>query len=283
MTPLRMNPTWRFETPGSFDRAVINALSELVGKIATQTDSEQRIYERFKSYFARAQGFVSSWSSSSSWAQSDLDDYMTNAAANAPAFIAAFCDACEDLRDDHPDWAFPPLTLINRILSENGAGFVVRDGEVVAERALPSIAAPTPSQSLSEQAHAVIQRSWAEAEKLLTEGRNRPAVQEVLWLLETVSTAFQGVSTISGTVEGKYFNTIAADLRRVQKGTVLHQAIDWIAKLHGFLSSPTGGAIRHGGNIRDGGDIEPSEARLYCNLIQSYITYLIAEHERLTR
>ena len=51
--------------------------------------------------------------------------------------------------------------------------------------------------------------------------------------------------------------------------------------LHGFLSSPTGAGIRHGVDLKDGVAIQINEAHLYCNLIRSYITYLIEEHERL--
>jgi len=53
--------------------------------------------------------------------------------------------------------------------------------------------------------------------------------------------------------------------------------------LHGYLSSPTGGGVRHGVDLREGLALQIDEARLYCNLIRSYLTFLIAEHERLAR
>ena len=49
--------------------------------------------------------------------------------------------------------------------------------------------------------------------------------------------------------------------------------------LHGFLSSPTGGGVRHGLDLKDGVARADHEARLYCNLIRSYITYLPEEHD----
>jgi hypothetical protein len=52
----------------------------------------------------------------------------------------------------------------------------------------------------------------------------------------------------------------------------------WVTTLHGFLSSPTGGGIRHGTDLRTGIVIQPNEARLFCNLIRSYISCLMAEH-----
>ena len=103
-----------------------------------------------------------------------------------------------------------------------------------------------------------------------------------MWLLETVSTAFQGLDAGGGTVQGKYFNKIVADLRRHNQGTALDQILDWITTLHGFLSSPTGGGIRHGAHLKTGIVNRPNEARLFCNLIRSYITFLVTEHERLT-
>ncbi len=132
------------------------------------------------------------------------------------------------------------------------------------------------------QAQAIIQQSLKQSEQFLSEGRDRQAVQELLWLLETVSTAFQGLDTGSGTVQGKYFNKIADDLRKHHKGKILEQVLSWVTTLHGFLSSPKGGGIRHGTDLKAAIAIQPNEARLFCNLIRSYITYLMAEHARLS-
>ena len=77
-------------------------------------------------------------------------------------------------------------------------------------------------------------------------------------MLETVSTAFHGLDVGDGTVEGKYFNKIAEDLRRYQKGTTLSQVLGWITALHGYLSSPTGGGVRHGVDLRSGISVQPN-------------------------
>ena len=129
----------------------------------------------------------------------------------------------------------------------------------------------------------MIQKSLNDSEQMLSEGRNRPAVQEILWLLETVATAFQGLETEAGTVQGKYFNKIIANLQKHNRGTALDQILSWVITLHGYLSSPTGGGIRHGTDLRAGVATQPDEARLFCNLIRSYITFLLSEHERLSR
>jgi hypothetical protein len=52
--------------------------------------------------------------------------------------------------------------------------------------------------------------------------------------------------------------------------------------LHGYLSSPTGG-VRHGADLKSGITIDADEGRLYYNLIRSYATFLMAEHDCMSR
>ena len=126
-----------------------------------------------------------------------------------------------------------------------------------------------------------IESALAAADKALVEGKGRQAVQELLWLLETIATAFRGAPTADGSVHGRYFNKIIGELREARRGNQQDQILGWMMTLHGFLSSPTGGGIRHGLDLTDGSPVQINEARVYCNLIRSYITYLITEHERL--
>jgi hypothetical protein len=62
----------------------------------------------------------------------------------------------------------------------------------------------------------------------------------------------------------------------------LDQVLEWMMKLHGYLSSPTGGGIRHGTDLAAGIATKPEEARLFCNLIRSYISFLLSEYQRLS-
>ena len=64
---------------------------------------------------------------------------------------------------------------------------------------------------------------------------------------------------------------------------MLEQVLAWVTTLHAYLSSPTGGGIRHGADLKKGIATQPNEARLYCNLIRSYISFLMVEHERLSK
>jgi len=279
---LNFNGAWRFDTPGKIASGVSEEFSRFVGKIAAQ-GPRQSLLEHFKTYFADAAGSTSSWSSSASWAETDLYRYMSDAESNAPLFIEAFYDACEALRHAHPDYAVPDVATINRVLLKYEVGYQIQPPDLISADASTVIDVPQEPPSLDQQAQETIQRSLKQSEQLLSEGRDRLAVQEILWLLETVSTAFRGLDTGDGTVQGKYFNKIAEDLRRHHKGQILDQVLSWATTLHGYLSSPTGGGIRHGADLKSGIIVQPNEARLFCNLIRSYISFLMAEHARLTK
>jgi hypothetical protein len=253
------------------------------GKIATQGNN-WAVLEHFKDYFAPAAGTTSGPSSSASWAETDLDRYMRQAAANAPLFIEAFYDGCKNLKDENEDLAVPDIGMINRLLAKHGVAYDIRP-PLLLRRGFQNTAIPVPEKvpSLEEQAQELIQSSLSDAEALLSEHRYRQAVQELLWLPETVSTAFQGLDAGRGTVQGKYFNKIVGDLRRYRPGTTLDQVLSWMTTLHGYLSSPTGGGIRHGADLKAGIATKADEARLYCNLIRNYIMFLLSEHARLSK
>ncbi len=106
---------------------------------------------------------------------------------------------------------------------------------------------------------------------------------ESLWLLDSVTTVFRGVPLPQGAVSGVYFNQIVDDLRRnpLLAGSFA-QILRWMETMYGYLSAPGGGQIRHGMNLSDEIRLSRNDARLYCNLIRSYIEFLLAEHERLT-
>jgi hypothetical protein len=283
--PLRFPGAWRFTPPadGDFINAAIpeSAVGEFFDVIDKLRNDNGRwsMLEHFKSHFGG-----SSRSSSESWAYSDLMSSMDHAAKNAPMFIESFYDACEVLRNESEEWFVPDVPFLNAILAKYNVGYEIRPPELVPrEIGGRLIVVPQPSPTLAESAKETLDRSLKRSEELLSEGRSREAVQEILWLLETVSTAFRGLETQSGKVEGKYFNKIVGDLRKKHPGTTLEQVLDWITKMHGYLSSPAGGGIRHGMDLDGGVDLDPNQARLFCNLTRSYISYLLVEHDSLLR
>lgn len=283
---LSFNPKWRFRAPAdgryansSIPEEALRAFDDLIQKTATQ-GKRWEILEHFKGAFSRACGSSHVWSSNESWAETDLSRDMGYAAENAPLFLEAFYDACKELEDQ--EMAVPDVGMINEICEEHKIGYLVHPPELVARESVASIAVSEQSPSLAESATEILQESLQRAEHLLSEGRHREAVQETLWVMESVTTAFQGVESAGDAVRGKYFNQIVKDLRRIARGSTLERVLEWLTALHGYLSSPTGGGVRHGLDLNTGVQVEANEARLFCNLIRSYISYLMTEHERLT-
>jgi hypothetical protein len=289
--PLKFNGRWRFEPPANteyFAHTEIpdDAISEfidMINKVATQADRWE-VLEHFKRHFCRASGTTHMRSSNVGWAETDLWRDAEAAAKNAPMFIEAFFDACRSFTASGDDRYAPDEARINDVLARHRIGYEIRDGRLLLRgEEPPLVPVATPPPTLAEQSVEVIQTSLRRAEELLQEGKGREAVQESLWLLETVSTAFRGIDTESGTVGGKYFNRIVKELRAVGKGGTLDRVLEWASAVHGYLSSPTGGGVRHGLDLHEGVPIDINAARLFCNLIRSYVSYLLLEHERMSK
>lgn len=273
---LHFDAAWRFESPGPLSAQVAQEFLEVIGKLAM---GKQQVLEQFKRHFASVSGSVASQSSNASWAYSDLQYNLDEATKNAPLCINAFYTACQELKDG----PVPSHELINRILARHSEPYRIEPPNLLRLDSGQPITKPEVPASLAQQAQDLIHESFTESQRLLAEGRFRPAVQEILWLLETVSTAFQGVSTSeSSSIRGKYFNTIVDELRKKNQGTALDQIFGWLKTLHGYLSAPAGGGIRHGMDLKEGVATSEGEARLYCNLITSYISFLLSEYQRLT-
>jgi hypothetical protein len=185
---------------------------------------------------------------------------MSVAKQNAALFIEAFYDACESLPDGYPK---PRVARINRVLAQTDSGWTIQPPHLIRLNNSEPVQVEGVADHLDTRARDVIQSSLSNSQRLLAEGSNRLAVQEIIWLLETVSTVFEGVETGEGVIEGTYFNAIISDLRQLERGTTLEQTLNWIRTLHGFLSSPSGGGIRHGATLSAATcEIEPNEARL---------------------
>lgn len=286
--PLTFDATWRFRPPLNHEYvtkeipdAPLRDFLELIRAVSTQGD-RQEVLEHFKQHLCRVAGRTYVRSSNDSWAETDLWTEAHAAAENAPRFIDGFYDACRTLVGTLLAGPAPDEREINDVLARHNIGYHI-SAQNLTLRAHPEplvqVSAPPPT--LAEKAAEVLHGSLRRADELLGEGRWREAVQESLWLLETVSTAFRGLDTGAGTVEGKYFNKIVKELRTGRKGTSLDNVLQWATTLHGYLSSPSGGGVRHGLDLSVGVPVGNNEARLFCNLIRSYLSFLLEEHERL--
>lgn len=283
---LRFPGVWRFTPPpdGQFINSAIPEpavweMKELVLKVANQGGRRWDVIEHFKKAFG-----MTSTSSNENWAESDLSSAMQDAAENAPVFIEQLYNGLEQLRSWADHWYVPDVVFLNGLLGRHNIGYEIRLPDLVTREAMSvSIPVVVPEPSLEERSRARIHASLLRSEELLSEDRPREAVQESLWLLESVATAFRGIDTRSGKIEGKYFNQIVRDLRAKHTGSTLEQVLTWIFAMHGYLSSPTGGGVRHGADLERGVDLDHNEGRLLCNLIRSYVQFLLIEHDSIVR
>lgn len=276
---LQFDRALRWASPGEMPGNIVeDVFTEIVMRIVAQGDA-QTILELLKRRFAQASGRTTSRSSSASWAESDLRSYMGHASDNAPLFVEALHDAMCDIERLHPHVDLPPWQYINRILAPSG--YAIEPPNLVVGIVGSAVVVPENVPSLDAQANELIQRSLVQSEDLLNGGLYRQAVQEILWLLETISTAFEGSTHGENTVQGKYFNHIIGELKSFNRGRMLGQVATWMQNLHGYLSSPSGGGVRHGTVLNDAYDLSEGEARLVCDLTRSYISYLLNEHQRI--
>jgi hypothetical protein len=280
---------WRFNPPVGTEvpPALVDEFFRIAKKTAAQASDRQQVLEMFKAEFARGLQTTTSTSSNEYWAEVDLRSTMDRAAINAATFLEALYDVSKALGDSHPEWAVPSVPLLNELCVKYGAPYRLAPPRLVAADAFVTAQGyQEPVQvhpsGLLEQAHRQFRDALARSDELLRDRRGREAVQEILWLLESVATAFKGLEAGGQRIKGGYFNAIIRELRQRLRGTALSRVVEWIEELHGYLSTPTGGGVRHGLDLQHD-PIEFHEAMLFCNLIRSYLSYLLAEYEKMTR
>ena len=148
---LQFEGKWRYDSPGPAEREVIWAFRELIDKICGQ-GWRKGILEHFKSHFASAAGTSYHSSSDEGWASTDLDSLMNEASENAPIFIEAFYNACEELERSNPEMEMPGVGRINRILTDTGAGFQIDPPKLIAMRTDVPVAIPEDARSVQNEA-----------------------------------------------------------------------------------------------------------------------------------
>ena len=276
---------WRFRPPAGYEpipNDLVYEIFDLIKRTARQDGEYQRTLERFKTFFARVSDAFESRSSSAGWAETDLLGLMHDATANPPLFIEAFYDGWEASGNQGLD--IPDTDVMNDALAKHGVPFRIEPPDlkpVGANNDAVVISVPESPPTLAEKAVVLLQRSLERSETLWAQGHDREAVQEILFLLESVATAFRRMDTEAGEIGGTYFNQIVRDLCQGDARPALEQVLKWLTTMHGYLSAPAGGGVRHGLDLNRGVEISHSEARLYCNLTRSYLGFLLAEYERL--
>lgn len=281
MQHLIFDLSWRVKPPadGTFRNATvpqgaIEELATLLNRVA-EAFPDADVPKAYTNEFARALG-----TQIVHFGPVTLKGVMYEAARNAPLFIDAFYSTCVELKSKEPAMQVPTVETINAILDKFGLGYRVQPPNLVLREEIDMV--PVPTTSLLEKAHEEFVDAVTRSQELLEQGKPREAVQEVLWLLESVATAFSGISVGTSVVKGKYFNDILKDLRHAKPGSTLDIALKWLLAFHGYLSSPTGGGVRHGRSL-DFSTLTPHEAEFFCNLTRSYISYLLSEYKQLRK
>jgi len=279
---------WRYKPPINdqyiTERIPDNAITDfikIITSVATQ-GKRQELLEHYKGYFCRACGTAHFFSTDEGWSETDLCTFARQAAENAPLFIEAFYDASQSLNIDGSSSFVPDVEIINNILAQHKIGYSINPPRL---ELMPSdekiIPIDEPSKTINDQAIEKIAQSLSRSVELLHAGKPSEAVQKSLWILETFSTAFKGLKVNSRTITGKYFNTIITEMKNANPNTSSNIIMSWMSQMHGYLSSTTGGGVRHGADINEVTELNRNEAQLFCNLISSYLNYLINEHKRL--
>ena len=125
------DPSWVFDSPGLIQRDILREAKTLIGRIAAHANAKN-VFETFNS-FAAARGESSFYgSSSTSWAQSDMEREMDDAADASASWIAALADGCAELREQGV--AVPSVDRINELLADHDAGYQIK-GDTLWPRA----------------------------------------------------------------------------------------------------------------------------------------------------
>lgn len=280
---LQFDPQWRFASPGSMPDEAIDSFVSIINQIGFQRNRKS-ILERFKQAFATVGSIPYYQSSAERFVEEDLRTAMRAATVNAPLFIDAYDAVSNQLKFADPSLGVPDDSYINRILRQHHVPFEIARPILLRTGEHTSISVPERPPTLDEQGAQLIAKTLQSSEEALSSGKPVEAVQAVLWLLETISTAFRDPGLTAGSIQQSYFNKIIRELKE-RGSTDGHQdhILSLLLSLHGYLSSPKGGGIRHGTDLLEGKPLNLDEARLFCNLTRSYLIYLIAEHGRLSR
>ncbi|HKD81210.1 MAG TPA: hypothetical protein VKH81_16055 [Candidatus Angelobacter sp.] len=262
----------------SIPTEVVDEFFTFAKRTAERGDAEE-IYYLFRGAFSEAVGKPRYRSSALYFAPLDAKFAMESAANNAPVFIAAFYRACSQIAEQFGTNKAPDVATINRLLEKHRIGYVI-DPPTLRLREAADVVPVSPS-TLLEQAHEKFRNAVERSEQLLHENRGEEALNQIWWLLESISTAFSGLTLNGRKIEGDYFNPVIKEISQAASGCLLGGVARWLAALQAYLSGPDEGGIRHGRHLLLEG-LQPHEAVLLVNLARSYISYLLAEYERLT-
>lgn len=233
-----------------------------------------------RAQFSEAMGLPVYRSSSLYFAPGDARAAMDSAAENAPVFISAFYETCEQIKQQLGARTAPSVQVMNRLLEMHGLGYVITPPNLVLREQVEVI--PVQSTTVLEQAQARFREAIERSRVLLEENNGDEAVAQIWWLLESIMLSFPGCHLNGQEISGTYFNEVARSLKRAAgDAPVMGAVVRWLEALQSYLSGPGEAGIRHGRHLHLEG-LKKHEAELFCNLTRSYISYLLSEYELLT-
>lgn len=274
--PLEMTADLRFPMGAStpLERKVVDEFLSLARRITT-TGDKQYVIEKFKENFSKVSSYPYSRSSSLSWAESDLEQRASEAASDAPAFISAFCDACEHLQ--HYEIHTPSHANINSILERNNVPFRISNNTLLEA----SNYLTPPALILSPTS--VVERALSDAKALLGNTSSSNAVDRahtalhgyLLHLCEQI-----GLQLPEDTTSSKAFKllreqhpALAPDGPRASEITRVLQSFS--ASIDAFSTIRNKASLAHANELLD----EP-EATFIINSVYSVFRYI---QDRLKR
>jgi len=252
----------------------------ILTRAANRTGDPEEVYYMIRAQFSEAMGLPVYRSSSLYFAPGDARAAMDSAAENAPVFISAFYETCEQIKQQLGARTAPSVQVMNRLLEMHGLGYVITPPNLVLREQVEVI--PVQSTTVLEQAQARFREAIERSRVLLEENNGDEAVAQIWWLLESIMLSFPGCHLNGQEISGTYFNEVARSLKRAAgDAPVMGAVVRWLEALQSYLSGPGEAGIRHGRHLHLEG-LKKHEAELFCNLTRSYISYLLSEYELLT-
>jgi len=151
----------RGEATTPLDSSAVEELLALARRVRA-LKGEKCVLEVFKKHFSRVSGLRYNLSTDLSWAETDFWMQANAAANDAPNFIAAFCDACEELKTRGA--TTPDVSLVNGVLASYGCPFQVQNNKLV--ESAPMVDSPTVEISPRDS----VAKALADATALLDQG-----------------------------------------------------------------------------------------------------------------
>jgi len=222
-----------------------------------------------------------SHSTSVEWAANDFRQRAYSARESARSFLA---DILEGFRQIER-YGFPTRSEadVNTVLREVRSRWRVANGLAQVNTTASGVDTRNQGLAISEGCRREIDASVDKAEILLANGDGRDAVREMVDLMETVTSAFQGREFGGRKFKGKNLSHVAKSLASLGDDEFIRHAMHEMERFYGLMSSRERG-VRHGKLwevLESGADIDILAAQLYCDMARAYMNFILATYDKI--